>query len=56
METQTQNKQKRRRVERSTAKGKYPSIEAASEAKMAKATPYIATIDMSIFLKNGSLE
>jgi hypothetical protein len=55
METQTQNK-RRRRVERSTSIGKYPSIEAASEAKMAKAAPFIANIDMSLFLKNGPLE
>lgn len=37
-------------------KGKYPSIEAASIAKMEAAKEFIANIDMTLFKKNGPIE
>lgn len=37
-------------------KGKYPSIEAASLAKMESAKEFIANIDMTLFKKNGHIE
>ncbi len=36
--------------------GKYPSLEAASIAKMEVAKDFIANIDMTLFKKNGPVE
>ena len=47
---------KTNQVSETRKKSKYPSVEAASRAKMESAKDFIANIDMTLFKKNGHVE